>query len=287
MALAKIVDMMKGRLYLLVSALLIGLFATVVFSTTVVMVHHSPVNMAEDVTLENATLPDLTGDNSSYGLTFGEKDQLVGEQVSGILPPYLITPAIPIGIVYFILTLVFGMERISESFRSPGKATGLFIAFVFLHGIITLGMFGFVDRIYYISNNTDYITAPMRVMYEAIVNTKLLIMLLILQGTVLATVLTLWTHPLVPKYSDISRLRRYDSDLLKLNIRKWRQYGTWLSTVFGGVLLTGALVFITDASPYGGIFLTHALILVGGGTALSLGYIAYRIHRIETVLVDM
>lgn len=72
-----------------------------------------------------------------------------------------------------------------------------------------------------------------------------------------------------------------DKKKLQIHVQNWRQYGTWLISLFVSVGWAGSLVFITDVAPFGRSFIFHAVVLFGGGLLLTIGFISVKLSRLE------
>lgn len=274
-------DHMKGIWHLRIFAFLFPVFMWIVMSQSLVMVHNSPLNRyggfsslnSGNYTNSTAQLHNISnGTDANFGLTYGEPNVTIFKQVAD-LP--VLTGFFDIGLILFIIfysLFMIGLVLLAEGQQE--KSTSKFITKTLVGVLI---FFCLSILLYHIDKDIAYITAAnelVGVIPNLLEITPVFHMMIIFQGAILSSIVAIWTTPILPK-------NPYDQEVISLHIGNWKQYGSWIATLLGGIFLTTAIIFITDLSPVGKYFLRHVLVLFGGGLLLDIMFIVHKIAKLE------
>lgn len=261
--------------YKIAGILLFSLYLLIIVSTTVIMVHNSPLNtitsQSDDDAFADAHLI-LQEENKRPGLTFGEVDRPVKDQVRTVTG-YLIFSNRFVSLVALLTIALLGLFCIGVYFQSFILAV-LSSVFCYMGGILVI--FELTPQIYFITSNWSTESVLWAASNDRIVTGFFL--LTFFQSIIVTSVPLLWTRSIMPEF--------HSHQALRIHLNNWRKYGSWLATVLGGVLLTSVLVFINDNSPFGSLFIQHSLILIGGAVVLNLGFVVFKLQCIEKKIVN-
>ena len=247
------------------------LFILLLSSTSVIMLHNTPLNKvtstSEDDVWKNAKST-LDKENKRPGITFGEVDRPVHQQTETALARIIISP------LFLILIILLSSIVLLPLLFFKGSLLNFFLPAVFyfvgmlsllcIHPNIRFMTYGFQQESI-LWNITDNLVGHFWI-------------LLTFQSVIVGTIPLVWSQPIMPRYYN-----KYISsdDLTQVHIQNWRKYGSWLATIFGGILLTSALVYLENVSSFGSLFLQHVLIAIGGALLLNLVYVIHKLRRIE------
>lgn len=275
---------MKKRKHLLAFAIIYVIFIWVISSQFLVMVHNSPLNRYGDFSdLDNNSGPNATAElqnfpnasDAKFGLTFGNPDKRIFTQISKLprgkfivafLRPYILAIAPLYVVLMIVIILITNYITDRPALQFSIKLIGGIISF----SAIILAVFHSDPKIQFITQANE--SVPVVSARDEI--SSMFYFAIISQGAIIGSLAAVWTRPVIPDKSD-------DTEVIRLHIENWRKYGSWIATLFGGVFLTIALVFITDLSSVGQYFLRHAIVLFGGGLILHLVFITYKISKLE------
>lgn len=269
----------------ILAVLVFTAFLIPVFSTTIIITHNSPLNAVvsgEEGDAWNNSAGKLIEAGKYPGLHFGDFKP-VRKQVLTIPGLLILTwplaswsllfAVIVLGIPWFISQIV--------DWAKIWKAV-LGVIWVFLiFPSFELTLFEFVHELYYItSDGWNDIN-----IWQATLGRKMhtfFLVLLIGHSVTINLIPLLWTRTIIPDFftdDEISTNKKL------VHIENWRQYGTWMTTLFGGIALSAIFVLITENQGYGGAFIRHFLILLGGVVVLGLMFIVLKVYRLERELI--
>lgn len=281
----------KNRRHLLAFTTVYSIFTWIVVSQLLVMVHNSPLNRygefsdlkgnpGANPTEKLQHFPNAS--NAKFGLTYGDPTNPIFDQIAGVHAGGDFISAFPrayiIATVLSYLALSWGMIRLvkSRTESSSAQFTTIIIGGTILFFSLMLFLFELDPMLMYFQTNGKSVT-----IFSALAEIPTIFYILIIaQGVIISSLAAVWTRPLLPKELD-------NPKVIRLHSENWRKYGSWIASLFGGVFLTTAIVFITDLSSVGRYFLQHALVLFAGGLVLHLGFIIYKLTKLEEKFSDL
>lgn len=282
---------LRAKRHLLAFTIIYAIFVWIVISQSLVMVHNSPLNKYGDFSdLKKSSGSNATAklqnfsntSNAEFGLTYGEPTAPIFDQIAkpplvgDFIPGFLSLPIIVSVLLYLVLIGVVIWLIHSRITHSPTQFTTIVLAGTILFFLHISLLFQLDSMIQYISSSNE----PMAVFSARSNIPDIFYLLIFLQGVIISSLAAVWTRPLLPN-------EPHNAKFIQLHTENWRKYGSWIATLFGGVFLTTAIVFITDLSSVGRHFLRHALVLFGGGLVLHLGFITYKITKLEQKFSDL
>lgn len=281
----------KESSYKILALVLFSAYLMIILSTSIAMVHNSPLNTITNQNdngdaFTNASVK-LEDANKNPGITFGNVNEPVKDQTR-MLMGYVIT-TIPFSILVipfsFILLAIFyyAPDYFEQNFNLPSGVSAILtlLASVIIYTLGVLAILEFIPEIHFITSGWDSKSVLWAVLNTEIVPQFFLFMLF--QAVIVNSIPFVWTRPIMPQYYN-----RYSNSnqALLIHLENWRKYGSWMATVFGGILLTSVLVFITDLSLFGSLFVQHALALIGGVVAFDLAFVIFKLQRIECEIAE-
>lgn len=273
-------------IYKIFALALFSTYLLFILSTSIVMVHNSPLNTITNQNDEGDAFANaqskLEEANKIPGITFGEIDQPVKDQTEMLMESIILSPPFPIFSILLsssILLIFYQgtglLERYTRMSASV-SATITFIISVIAYAFGVILILEFTPKVHFITSNWESESV-----LWAVSNSKVVpqfFFFTIFQGAIVNSIPFVWSRPIIPSYYN-----RYSNSnqAILIHLDNWRKYGSWLATVFGGILLTSVLVFITDLSLFGSLFVQHALALIGGVVVLDLIFVIFKLQKIE------
>lgn len=268
--------------YKIAALMLFSVYLLIILSTSVAMIHNSPLNTITSQNDSSDAFSDaslkLQEADKHPGLTFGEVDKPVQTQTRMLMGYIIISIPFSILVLFLASTILAGFyylpKFLEEYSNSPALLTfGLSMAFYGLSVVLILEI---VPDVHFITSNWNRKSVLWAVLNGRL--TPLFVLLIFFQSIIVNCIPFLWTRPIMPNYYN-----RYSNQnqALMIHLDNWRKYGSWMATVFGGIILTSVLVFLTDISLFGSLFVQHSLILIGGVVVLNLAFVVFKLQSIE------
>jgi hypothetical protein len=286
------VEVDKDRIIVAAS---VSIWIVLLLITTVDISHNTPANTLEGQRLNQIQVVDLCGGDPLLlpGLTYGTIGERIYTQISTNLrssSTFLIATVLS----GLLIGVAVDRARVWKRADSNGKLTLSKSAPV----ITAIGYIVLVFTTLHVTPQIHYQSCIGREpVLENVFNIPLAFWGLILaQAVAIGLVSAVLSTDIIPDGAvatwELSRIdsreglssnqvTNVDKERLRIHVQNWRQYGTWLISLFISVGLAGSLVFITDVAPFGRSFIIHAVVLFGGALALVVGFISYKISRLE------
>lgn len=279
-------ELLDITIYKITASIVFSIYLLLVLSTTTMIVHNSPlnrvVNSSDSHPFHNA-IPKLQDAGSYPGLTFGEVQTPIHEQVRAVPALVIFTNEFILFTLSFsvLLIIAFRIFKFFQPQLTERKRVLLFFVMIFGFLGMVLLFLDFVPQVAYITKDWRR-----KSVLWAAMNWKihpLFVILLMIQSIIISTLLFIWTRTIVPVEFKSNR-----TELQKkiVHIENWKQYGTWIVTIFGSIALTAILVFVQNVSSFGGLLIRHIVILLGGVVVLGLMFVILKIHRLESELMN-
>lgn len=267
------------------STQVIALISLVVFlvfltSSSIQLAHNNPSNI-KDVPVTQLQQNQTSIIDTSLGITYNVSNEFLIKQIDGplVFVPILYALVLPVMGYVAMLWLIFKIgeycieERVEVSSRIPDNGTilglvSIALGMVAYHVISISFILEHFLPIYHLSDSRGTVSFTVRLLLDGQANTFR--RLLLIQGLLLGFIASIWTR-------DIQTQRDRE-----IHLNNWRQYGSWISTILGGVLITTGFVFVTDLTPYGNMFVRQILILFGGTLVLTMSFIVYKMDHLES-----
>lgn len=256
-----------------------------VFWTLIVITHNSPVNTIDGANHTNVT-PAQVAKAGGYGLTFGDERKIIH---SFVPKPDAQAPAGIIAAVGGMLYLFVSWFRHTDCGRL-GNTFRTLIAGIIVSAVyytLTLVSLYEMDRVRYITKDGSEISVLTAFSNQLFPN--FLYVLLGLQAATFAAILLIWSVRIVPEELrpnyDPSLLLQDEKDALRksleTHLQNWRQYGSWIIALFGGLAITVAITVVTTVTTFGGVVVQHFLAIFGSALLLMMGYVVLKIQYLE------
>lgn len=220
--------------YKIVGAVLFSFYLLTIISTTVIMVHNSPLNTVTNQSENGDAFTDASSKlqeaNKRPGLTFGKVDKPVKDQIQTITG-HIISSNRFIFLVALLSVALFGVFSGLQKYIQPPLLIPILLSILcYYFGV--LAIFEFTPQIHFLTSDWNSESVRWATQNERLVPKFAL--LIFLQSLIVSSVPLLWTQPIMPEY--------HSHEALRIHLNNWRKYGSWLATVLGGVLLTGILI---------------------------------------------
>lgn len=317
-------EFISDNLYKFVGVLILTGLLGLTLGNVVLLIHHSPVggtdmrqsdvgqNDTNIITFENGSskgvhnfsnLSNVTK-NNSLGLTNGDRTESLfakDDFHGGVLVlnlKYFLYSFFYVGFlafvhyfyrngVDFLNSHVFCRDGVAFSRIDQQKVSApfelLFVA-IFTFGSYIAFIYILFSRLLPIEYIYAEETIPVVTAYQNGLIHPGFIFLIILQGAMFGVVCSIWTRPLNPKKS-LEERNESDSNMsIRRHISNWRQYGSWIATILGGLFLSTIVLIIFNGTSYGTLVVRNMFILFGGTVVLSLGYITLKLAHLENVV---
>lgn len=282
------------------------IYVWLIFSSTIAILHNHPVNEiapvgGNDPTLrsfdpngtrfDSATrmLHERLGSNESgFGITYGVPYEPLWSQVDWILLGGM-PSTIPWGIVFTVvlLGLYVSIRRREGTAPSMGVLLWSTVSICLLYLVFTLVAFDVIPLV-----NFYRATGETAGVLESLLGREIgltFYLVVVSEGVFFAGITNLWLQPFVP--DRISKKVRRDTiseedvDRVNMYLAKWSQYGSWLVAVFGGAILSMAVLYVTEVRLFGGLVIRHIILLFGGTLVFYISFVACKIDVIEGLVV--
>lgn len=255
---------------------ILTVFVWVLFSQTLTLVHNTPANThgglseigSGSVNQSTADLHNISNNQTRFGLTYGDPGEPVPVQTEYGIGIISIFPRVLKGALFYVGTsLIFFrlIELYTEKRRN--KFMLQLLSYVSLYMLSLIGYFHEDKKIVYYTSNA----IELGIVEAGII--KPFYLLIFVESIIVGGLTAIWTQPLIPVEKE--------AEIIRFHRENWKQYGTWGTSLLGGVFLSSAVVFITDVSDVGWSFLRIAITLFGGGLVMYIAFIIYKIQNLE------